>query len=124
MIIAPTYGFEHHVAFAVLAIALVCLLVAQGALRTPWTWVLVVALALLTEHEASSVPPAMGSPGAWAASSGTRQKLVPLLGVFAGALVAGRPAAGAPAASTVTTVTPSPPLSVPSTRREKRPRRR
>jgi hypothetical protein len=88
MIIAPTYGFEHHVAFAVLAIALVCLLVAQGALRTAWMWALAVALGLLTEHEASFVPPDW-APRGWVVL-GHASKLVPLLTVYAAGLVARR----------------------------------
>ena len=89
MIIAPTYGFEHHVAFVVLAIALVCLLVARGALRRPWTWLLVVALGLLTEHEASFIPPDW-APRGWVVL-GHVSKLAPLLAVYLAALMARTP---------------------------------
>jgi hypothetical protein len=49
-------------------------------------WILVVALGLLTEHEASFLPPD-GAPLWWVAL-GHASKLVPLLAVYAAALVA------------------------------------
>jgi alpha-1,2-mannosyltransferase len=104
MIIAPTYGFEHHVAFVVLAIALVCLLVAQGALRTAWMWALVVALGLLTEHEASFVPPDW-APRGWVVL-GHASKLVPLLAVYAAGLVARRGERGGGSGGGKTSPTP------------------
>lgn len=89
MIVAPTYAFEHHLAFVVLPIALVCLLVARSALASPWTWVLVVSLAILTEHEGSFVPPEW-APRWWMALGHT-SKLLPLLAIYLASLVA-RPA--------------------------------
>lgn len=86
MIVAPTYAFEHHLTFIVLPIALVCWLIAQDALREAWVSGLVVALALLTEHEASFVPP--GWAPLWWMALGHTSKLLPLLTVYAAALVA------------------------------------
>jgi hypothetical protein len=88
MIIAPTYAFEHHLAFVLPAIALLCLLVAEGALSARWAWALVPALALLTEHEASFVPP--GWAPKWWMALGHTSKLAPLLVLYAAALAARR----------------------------------
>ncbi len=84
MIVAPTYAFEHHLAFVVLPLALVSLLVAEGSLRKAWLWVLAPSLALLTEHEASFVPPSWAPP----ARVALHGKLLPILAVYGVALAA------------------------------------
>ncbi|MBL8715992.1 MAG: DUF2029 domain-containing protein [Myxococcales bacterium] len=86
MILAPTFAFEHHVSFVVLPIALVVALVSRGALRSPLTWLVLPALALLTEHEASFLPPAGATPKVIAIAH--MSKLVPLLVLYVAALLA------------------------------------
>ncbi len=86
MILAPTFAFEHHVSFVVLPIALLVALVARGALRSPLTWLVLPALALLTEHEASFLPPAGATPRVFALAH--MSKLVPLLVLYFAALAA------------------------------------
>ncbi len=86
MILAPTFAFEHHVSFVVLPIALVVALVSRGALRSPLTWLVLPALALLTEHEASFLPPGGATPQVIAIAH--MSKLVPLLVLYVAALLA------------------------------------
>lgn len=89
MVLAPTFAFEHHVSFAVLPIALVVALHVEGALRPLFAALLVPALALLTEHEASFLPPAGARPSLVALAHAS--KLVPLLLIYLAAVTA-RPA--------------------------------
>lgn len=89
MIIAPTFAFEHHVAFVVLPIALVLVLLAEGSLGHVALTVSVVAFALLTAHEGEFLAPARVKR--WVVMLGHVSKLLPLLAVFVVALSARAP---------------------------------
>lgn len=86
MVLAPTFAFEHHVSFAVLPIALVVALHAEKALQPVFSALIVVALALLTEHEASFLPPPGTRPSLVAL--GHASKLLPLLVLYLAAVTA------------------------------------
>ncbi len=91
MVLAPTFAFEHHLAFSVLPIAMIVSLVARGALTAAWTWALVPALALMTEHEASFLPPP--DAALWHVAIGHMSKLIPLLVLYLAGLFAREAAA-------------------------------
>ncbi len=82
MILAPTYAFEHHVAFATLPIALTILLWARGELGRGARVAAAIALALLTIHEGDLLPPPTRLPVILVAL-GHASKLAPLLALFA-----------------------------------------
>lgn len=88
MILAPTFGFEHHAIFAVLPIALVIGAMVEARVPKGWAVALVLALAVLVEHEAAFLLPA-GQWGRIALSLTHQILLIPLL-VLAGASLAAR----------------------------------
>jgi hypothetical protein len=88
MIVAPTFTFEHHVAFAVLPIALVLVLLAERSLGRVALFVSIVAFALLTQHEGEFLPPPRVKQ--WVVMLGHVSKLLPLLAIFLVALSARR----------------------------------
>jgi alpha-1,2-mannosyltransferase len=93
MIVAPTFGFEHHVTFAVLGIALSIAAVVEGRMHKGFAVAASIALAILVEHEAAFLLPA-GRYGRLVLSLTHQPLLLPLL-VLAGCALATRPSAEA-----------------------------
>ncbi len=89
MIIAPTYAFEHHVAFSAIAIAALLVLLARRQLHPLAVAVLLLSLALLTEPEGSFALPDGKMLLVWRALSCT-PKLVPLVVLYLVALTSHR----------------------------------
>ncbi|MGZ3453481.1 MAG: glycosyltransferase family 87 protein [Polyangiales bacterium] len=89
MILAPTFGFEHHVAFAVLGVALTIKAIVEGRVPRGWAIAAGVSLAILVEHESSFLMPA-GQHARIVVALTHQPLLLPLL-VIAGAALASRP---------------------------------
>lgn len=112
MIVAPTYAWEHHLTFALLAIAM--LLAVAPDKRWPFFVIGVTAVALMADRLDYFVLPGARYPR-WFVGWARSPKLLPLLAVFALGLFATRATPAAAPETSPEPTSPTPPPDPPET---------